>query len=206
MIDAPPDRRTILGPMSSADAIVRQEPIGVLASLGGILVRGNVDLGVDRTAAEAAVREGVAAECVLCGMRLSGPEILDLAGPAGAPGDSPKLARLRLGYCARNGCDSHYYRITFLPRPGIAWARLLPEGELRPADPEPEMDEAQLERQALHRIALRRMLRRGALGGLAIAFLLLARHWYQGGTIPVIREGEKFRVDVIPDPPNPHRP
>ena len=98
MIDAPPAARTILAPMPGADAILRQEPVGAIPSLGGILVRGNIDLGVEPARAESAVRTGVSGECVLCGMRLTGEELLALSRPPAAAGDPPKLARLRLAW------------------------------------------------------------------------------------------------------------
>lgn len=51
-------------------------------------------------------------QCVGCGIALTAEELEALAlDPASAPG-SPRLERLRLGYCARNGCDSRFYGLS----------------------------------------------------------------------------------------------
>lgn len=189
--------------MTRAEAILRQESVGVLPSLAGILTRGLVDLGLEPARAEAAVRDGVSAECVLCGMRVSGPELLALAtspaSPASPAAAAPKLDRLRLGYCARSGCDSHFYRVRLEPLDGVPWPRLMPEGRFSPEEPVEAPDEAQQEREVRHRAGLRRLAVRSAASLGVLGLLLLARHVYLGGTIPYLREGERFRVDVYPD-------
>src|SRR4051794_32043454 len=54
----------------------------------------------------AAIRNGVAAECIQCGIRLSGEELWALMQPPAEKDPNPKVERLRLGDCARKGCDS----------------------------------------------------------------------------------------------------
>ena len=37
---------------------------------------------------------------------------------------NPKLGRLRQGYCARNGCDSFYYRVHLGDYVNLDWAKI----------------------------------------------------------------------------------
>src|SRR3954468_19591782 len=68
----------------------------------------------------AAMDQALAAECVQCGIRLSGSEVLKFADD---PSDDPRVERLRVGYCARNGCASLFYNVICAPHPEINWPR-----------------------------------------------------------------------------------
>jgi hypothetical protein len=50
--------------------------------------------------------------CVGCGISLTPDELEALALAPDSAASSPRLDRLRLGYCARNGCDSRFYQVT----------------------------------------------------------------------------------------------
>lgn len=227
MIDPHRPSPGILPAMSSPSPLVRQEHIRSLGALAGILAHaemptaGPVPPAGENPAATSAppppvprLRDAISAECVQCGIRLTGAELLALAeaGEAGeVTGDAraasrppappnPKVARLRLGYCARSGCDSCYYRVTFEPRPGLDWTKLLPGAELEVTAAAPAEDPGNAERQAAFRSSVRRTVGKAALALGALVLLLVARHWYQGGTIPYLREPEKFDVQVAPTP------
>ncbi len=58
------------------------------------------------------LENSVQVRCVGCGITLL-PGELESLGPAGGPtASSPRLDRLRMGYCARNGCDSRFYAVS----------------------------------------------------------------------------------------------
>lgn len=179
--------------MPGTSVHVRQEHLRSLPALAALLAR-----------APAPAAEAVVAECVQCGFRLTGTELLALAPAAGdsAPPAAPaKIDRLRRGYCARNGCDSSYYRLSFEPRPGIDWERLVPKGDLEVVEAPVEEAPEVARRREEFRAGLRRLALRGGMALGALLLLLLARHWYLGGTIPYLREPEKFEVEVPTAPP-----
>ncbi len=153
------------------------------------------------------LRTALDAECVQCGMRLNGEPlaILALPAPAALPQD-PRVMRLRQGYCARNGCDSYYYRLQFRPVSGVSWERVLAAAADR-AWEEPAT-EARPPCRALWGPDAFRQVARGLIVLFVLGTILLARQWYLGGTIPFLRQPEKFEVDhsgiqeVIPPCPN----
>lgn len=61
-------------------------------------------------------------ECVQCRIQVSAEELQQLA-VSDAPGGAlhPKLQRLRLGYCARQGCESYFYEVHLESYPGVDW-------------------------------------------------------------------------------------
>src|SRR5688572_16421702 len=69
-----------------------------------------------------AVVEALSAECVQCSISVPGSDLQKLPRPEFS---DPKLDRLRSGYCARNGCDSNFYRVIRAPHPQIDWPKLL---------------------------------------------------------------------------------
>lgn len=57
---------------------------------------------------------GVRAVCVGCGLVVSGTEMGELDVNAGGERErslSPKMERLRLGYCPRNGCEARFFNL-----------------------------------------------------------------------------------------------
>lgn len=137
-------------------------------------------------------------ECVQCHIRVNGEELLALSNPTAPDEADSRVGRLRQGYCARKGCNSYYYRLTFASHPDIDWANLLSQTE--------SVNEGQSSRDAAAstgaagaKRAARLGLVRRALIGMAVAVILLViRQWYLGGRIPFIREPENFEVDHIP--------
>src|SRR6266581_2345472 len=82
-------------------------------------------------------------ECVQCGIRITGDEMahVALAEIETEMADS-RLGRLRQGYCARNGCDSYYYRIHFDDYPDLHWMKIREQaGSLVVAGQSPAMKE-----------------------------------------------------------------
>src|SRR5688572_8698514 len=70
----------------------------------------------------AAVDQALSGECVQCGIRLTGWEILQFGEEVST---DARVERLRTGYCARNGCESLFYRVTCAAHPDFDWPELL---------------------------------------------------------------------------------
>jgi hypothetical protein len=136
-----------------------------------------------------AVEDALSGECVNCSIRVSGTDLLKLPVPEEV---DPKLERIRSGYCARNGCDSNFYRVTCSTHSQIDWPKLLNrEREITQAKAEEQKSDVDLARTARrHRNILRTAT---ALGVLFLVIIL--RQIYMGGTIPFVREPEEFKVD-----------
>ena len=133
-----------------------------------------------------------------CAIQVSGDELYALSQPPSPERATAKIGRMRLGDCARQGCEACYYRLTFQNQPGIDWQTVLSEIEmLRQQRPGP------VSGPTLHRLPWRGWMLSGlalrlGLALMLIAMLLLARQWRQGGRIPFLREPEHFRVDPAP--------
>jgi len=142
-----------------------------------------------------AAEESLSGECVQCSIRVSGTDLLK----SGIPEEvDPKLERLRSGYCARNGCDSNFYRVNCAPHPLLDWPKLLHrEREITQTKVEEQKVEVDLARTARRH---RNLLRTATVIGVLFLVIIL-RQIYVGGTIPLLREPEEFKVDrgVAPD-------
>jgi hypothetical protein len=100
-----------------------------------------------------------------------------------------------MGDCAREKCDSYYYRMTFQSFPGVDWARLISRFEK--GGPKPDAQKSWL-------VKYLRTMRVPAHIWITVAALVLVlvmRQWYVGGRIPLLREPEHFKVDVAPEEP-----
>jgi hypothetical protein len=138
----------------------------------------------------AAIDTALSAECVQCGIKLSGSELLKFEGESS---DDPRVERLRIGYCARNGCESLFYRVTCAPHPQVNWPGLLNPAHELTAD-EKSAAAALGKKRALAKLRNKTLVRVGiAVAALLIVFVV--RQIYLGGSIPFIREPEDFRVD-----------
>jgi len=130
-------------------------------------------------------------ECVQCGIRITGDNMahLALAGDTTEMPDS-RLCRLRQGYCARNGCDSCYYRILFDGYPGLDWTKIREQaGSLAVAG----QSTAQQETGAT---TIRNWLLVRLAAGLAVVLiLLLFWHIRYYGYVPLLQKPHKYTID-----------
>jgi hypothetical protein len=135
-------------------------------------------------------------ECVQCGIRLGAGDLVALGGDGTPdPALGAKAARVRQGYCARNGCASYFYRFTVQPHPGIDWPVVLGLAQSA-ADQAASVAAAETRAQrAGQRLARWRLLLKVAAGLAVVVVLLVARQWMVGGRIPLLREPEPFTVD-----------
>lgn len=181
----------------------RREPTERILNLAVALAEGLQRSGLsDERIAEIAV-SGISGECPQCHARITGKDLVEIATVVGeADGLTPRLARLRNGYCARNACDARFYELAFQNQPDLDWRPILDRSDridtrsLRQAeavDPDVVAKSADA-RSRFHRSMGLRIL----VPLLLLLTLLLARHWYRGGTIMFLREPEEFRVDPLP--------
>lgn len=181
-----------------AESLTRQEQIKGLVDFTSDLAAAVRHQNNGEQKPDVTMSELVSAECAVCNLRVSGAELLKVGEPAESPEVSSAVKRLRLGYCAHPGCESHFYRISFFNRAGVDWqavfAHMAVLAEARKMATVVGSVEKQRELQAFRRKLAGRIL----LGVGVIVILLMIRQWYYGGTIPLIREPEKFRVGTIP--------
>jgi hypothetical protein len=138
----------------------------------------------------AAIDQALSAECVQCGIRLSGSELLKFEEETS---DDPRVERLRIGYCARNGCESLFYRVTCAPHPQLNWPGLLnPTYELTAE--EKSAAASRKKWSAFAKFRDKAMIRL-AIGIVVLLIVFIARQIYLGGPIPFVREPEEFKVD-----------
>jgi hypothetical protein len=136
----------------------------------------------------------VSAECPVCGIRVGGNELRALAFAPSAELASAKIGRMRLGFCARQGCEAWHYAMHFWSQEGIDWARMLEAAERQEVGSSANASERQW-------FTALRTLTRGHAGRVAamasvVLALWLAREFYLGGRIPFLREPEKFSAET----------
>ncbi len=177
---------------------VREEQIQALAEFSSALAEACRDGIAGDGKKREAVRAALSAECTRCGIRVSGDELLAIAESADAPEQNPKIKRMRLGYCAREGCESFTYRLFFHNQPGLSWPAVFVQMEAA-THSQTELAAAEaLARQAAARKARWQTVKRVGIALAVVALLIVIRQWYIGGRILLIREPEKFRVDPLP--------
>ena len=132
------------------------------------------------------------AECIQCAILVSFNELVAISD-VGAEQPNSKVQRLRSGYCARQGCNSYFYRIKLFPYPQVHWNNILSQNpeEVGPASSQNvQTDDAVLRAKQFQR---RQKLVRSFIALFLLGVALIARHWYMGGAIPVLREPRKLQ-------------
>lgn len=171
--------------------VIREEPLPRLASFCGALAEALRQTGLGRDRIFVVFRESLVAECPQCGTRVTGEELFVLAQPEEGTDLNPGLQRLRLGDCARPGCDAYPYRVSFKTHPEVNWTTCLAHIEKALSKQRPASGGSRIWQAVL--------LRRLGMLAAIVVLLLILRQLYLGGRIPLIREPEKFRVDPAPE-------
>lgn len=183
--------------MAKDAPLLRQEHLQQLEPFCRGLTSSLAQSGLSAEEAAAAWRVGVSAECVQCGIRLFGEELYALSQPPSPTYASPKIGRLRLGDCAREGCNSYYYRLMFYPQPKVDWPKIL--GSIKTEENPPAEERPHIPKSLLLQARALGLLKRRVWLALGIIVLLLvARQVYRGGSIPLVREPENFRIGTDP--------
>lgn len=107
------------------------------------LARAFGEAGIGGKALDSVFAEAVHGKCLGCGISITGTDLGQIAVTASKDATvETKLDRLRLGYCARNGCASKFYVVDCEPFPGVTPAQVLSRAValLHQPAPEPEPD------------------------------------------------------------------
>ncbi len=111
--------------MNQAAPDILQVRLDSLASLYSRLAAALGEAGFSGNQLNEIFSKHVRAECVQCGIQISGDDIGHIAfAEEKTPLPNSKLDRLRHGYCVRNGCDSYFYRLHFGDYPGLDWKEI----------------------------------------------------------------------------------
>jgi hypothetical protein len=172
--------------------LVREEPIRRVPKLIFAASAACRRASGDPQSSRTALPRAIGAQCTLCGFVLSGEELLALAEIARANEKSAMLQRLRDGKCARQDCKASHYRLQFYNTPEINWSTLL--AEFRPKETSQLQSEPASAPALPRRNILPKLARIAAVLGLLL-FAWLWWQWYTGGTIPILRQPEHFRVE-----------
>lgn len=184
---------------ASQDKLVaRQEHLQKLGSFCQSLHEALAKAGLSPEQILGVFRTGLEGECVVCGGRVSGEELFALSQPPSADRASAKVGRLRRGDCACKGCNSFYYRLSFCTDRGVDWTQIFSEADAI----QREKTERATSRDSTTppwTVVLMMQVPRYVWVGLgAFMLLLFLRHWYIGGSIPLVRAPEQFQVDPEP--------
>ena len=133
----------------------------------------------------------IVARCVCCDIEICGEELFALSQPPSAERANAKIGRLRRGDCARAGCNSYHYLLSFRPYGELNWPEML-QRIGREEDQPQSRRKAGLAVWTLWSLPL---VRRFTASCFFILLLLVLRQWYIGGRIPLLREPAKLAVD-----------
>ena len=183
---------------ATTDFLTRDEQIKGLVEFSSDLVAAVKHQANGELKSGVAVSELCWAECTVCNLRVSGEELLKIGELPDASDVSAAVKRLRLGYCAHAGCESYFYRISFRQGAGVDWTAVA--ANMKELAEARKMAMTVGSEEGRKKLAAARWKLAGRISlGVAVVLILLAiRQWYFGGTIPFIREAEKFRVGTAP--------
>lgn len=184
----------------------RQVDVRSVSRLAADVARALGEMGVGGTRITECIGDSMEAECLGCGMQVSGAELIAAGlSTEGATETSDKLKRLRLGYCARRTCRADFYRVCFRPAGQIDWEAVWRRIEPAVADAAavrirvPSRKERAIQFAGWLRPRLVRPLPIGLL--VAVACIALAK---SGCRVPLV--SPKPRVFIVPGPATPALP
>ena len=157
------------------------------------LVRALTETGISGGQLNQIFSTRLRAECAECGIQITGDEMVNAAVTEDTTELShPKLKRLRLGYCAREGCESYDYRIHFEDHPGVDWATVTEKAhQLELATKAAASEEGK--RQARQK---RNQRTKRVVAGLFIVIaLLLVSFVTRHGRLPFTKKPHKYEID-----------
>jgi len=179
--------------MSQSSSNTLQVRVETLASLYSSLAAALSAAGFTGSQLNEIFSKHVRAECVQCGIPINGEDMghIALAGHGKVLANS-KLERLRQGYCARNGCDSFYYRIHLCDYANLDWVKIRAKADaLAVAAQSGPAETPGADTRALRK----RLLIRVGTGFVVVVILLLWRHWTYYGYVPLLQKPHKYTID-----------
>jgi hypothetical protein len=169
---------------------VRLESRGVFFIKVAVVVG---ELGFNGSRLNKIFSTSVRAECPRCGIEVTAEEIGQIAITEDYKQlPHPKLQRLRLGCCAREGCDSCFYAVHLENQQGVNWEIVEEKALSLLAAKSAAAQEAQQREKNRER---RLRLLRNALASLIGLVLVLAWFMAQHNRLPFARQHHKYRVD-----------
>lgn len=183
--------------MSEASLHSPQVRVDALPAAYHAVVEAVQALGLSAAEMTTIFDQHVAAECLQCGIQISGEQLSRLAHAAEQEASSdPLLARLQQGYCARKDCTSYYYRFVFRDHPKVEWERVAAvaagagaRAAEAPTQPPPAASGPRfwyLQDQRTRRVII----------GIGVLLaLLVLRYFSTGGRVPFVHQAPKYVVD-----------
>jgi len=114
----------------------------------------------------------------------------------------PKLQRLRLGYCAREGCESYFYAVHLEDHSDVDWEAVAEKASNLVTAMKAAA--AQEERRQRNRKRPQRMMR-FALAFLIMVVLIFSWFVIQHGGLPFGKKAYKYEIDPASAGPTPGR-
>src|SRR5215472_14229191 len=109
-------------PVSSGTSQTFKVRVDSLVRFYENLARALLESGLSGARLSEILSQSLRVECVQCAIQVSAEELQQLAVSDAPSGElHPKLQRLRLGYCARQGCDSYFYEVHLENHPEVDW-------------------------------------------------------------------------------------
>jgi hypothetical protein len=183
-----------------------QFPPQDLAELYRTLAKLLAQTGLSAARLNEVLTHHVIVQCSVCGEKLTAEKLEAWAvlDPETAPPD-PSLARLRLGYCAKVGCESWRYNLEVTDCPGVDWSQLLPKIPVKStstAKPSASRNWFAL----MPRFDTKTSIRLGVALAVLLA-LLFIRYRSNGGRIPLLEPKHNYLLSPNPvaTPPSPYR-
>ncbi len=175
---------------ASKTVLIRVESLArYYASLGRTLAQ----TGVSGNQLNDILSSCLEARCVNCEIPISGVEIEQISLIEDTTHLShPKLKRLRLGYCAREGCESYEYAIHLSTSPGVDWDEIAAKtNDLMSAE---KIAAKEVDRRRIRKARNQHRMRIG--GGLFILIVLFALFFFfRNGRLPFVKKTHKYEVD-----------
>lgn len=157
------------------------------------LARALAETGISGSQLNEILTTRLKARCVKCDIQLASVEIEQVSLVEDPTQLShPKLKRLRLGYCARDGCESDDYQIQLDAFPGVDWETIEAKANaLMSAQQVAARDEA----ACLLRRQCYRRTKRAVLSLLAVAVGVLLLFVWRHGRLPFVKKTPKYQID-----------
>lgn len=167
------------------------------------LARALTETGISGSQLNEILTTRLQARCVRCEIQVTSAEIEQIALVENLnPISPPKLKRLRLGYCARDGCESDTYQIHLEAYPGVDWEVITTKANNLILT---QKAAAKGEQQRQVRQRRNQQTKRAALGLLTLAISFLLLFFWRHGRLPFVKKPHKYQIDPALVRPGPQR-
>jgi hypothetical protein len=176
-----------------------------LPSFNSHLGRALLETGLNPTEVSQILANAVCFSCQSCEILVKSDE-MDLVAFAADSAElvHPKLKRMKVGCCAREGCDGVSYSVRMAGGAGVDWECLTAKALEQMA--QQMAADAQTAQQQLRKKQLDRA-KRIAIGLVAVLCCFALLFYWKKGRLPFIKKAPKYRIDPASSglPPKPNR-